>query len=457
MKLVNKIKISLLISMFVAVLLNIRAFAATGVVTEITVNVREKASKDSKRIMYVTQDDKVEVLEKDGDWYKIKAKGKTGYILGTYVKVDDSELENSTSSDNNETTVDEKSEEQNNNTENNEKTTEVETKKYLKSKSELKIIPSISSSVIYTTSNDMLIDIIEETGKWTYISADNIFGWVRTDNIFSKEEQKSKESSSTTENETTDTKTEESETKSEVKKTAYIKYDTVNLRKTASTSSKVLAKLKLNDEVTIIEDVDSVWYKVEVDGKTGYISKELLADSKQDKKETETKTETSSSRSGEDVSREEKKDTSSNSEEEKTTNESTSSSTSSSVTGEKVVAYAKEYLGYKYTYGGSTPKSGFDCSGFTSYVYKNFGYSLSRSSSGQANNGTKVSKDDLQIGDILIFKNQSLTKIGHVGIYVGDNKMIHASEPGVGVTITDLDARGYNYNKRFVMARRIIK
>lgn len=456
MKLVNKIKISLLISIFIVVLLNIKAFAVTGVITEITVNVREKASKDSKRIMYVTQDDEVEVLEKYGDWYKIKAKGKTGYILGTYVKVDDSKLEdNSSSNDDNETKTDEKSEEQVTSTENNEKTTDIETKKYLKNKSVLRIIPSISSSIIYTTSNDMLIDIIAETGKWTYISVDNILGWVRTDNIFDKEETKTEESNSTTQ--TTDIKTENSENKTEVKKTAYIKYDTVNLRKSASTGSTVLAKLKLNDEVTIIEEVDSVWDKVEFDGKTGYISKELLADTKQEKKETETKNETASSRSGDDVSREEKSNTTSNSEEEKNTNESTSKATSNSVTGEKVVAYAKEYLGYKYTYGGSTPKTGFDCSGFTSYVYKNFGYSLSRSSSGQSNNGTKVSKDDLQVGDILIFKNQSLSRIGHVGIYIGDNKMIHASEPGVGVTITDLDAKGYNYNKRFVMARRIIK
>lgn len=448
MKLVNKIKISLLISIFVVILLNIKAFAATGVITEITVNVREKASKDSKRIMYVTQDDKVEVLEKDGDWYKIEAKGKTGYILGTYVKVDDSELENSTSSDNNETTTDEKSEEQVTDTENNEKTTDVETKKYLKSKTELKIIPNISSSVIHTTSKEMLIDIIEETGKWTYISVDNILGWVRTDNILSKEEKKAEESNTTTEDTTTETKT-------EVKKTAYVKYDTVNLRKTTSTSSKILAKLKLNDEVTIIEEVDSVWNKVEFDGKTGYISKELLSTEKQ--KEQEKKNETTTSRDGDSTQRtEENKETSKDTDNKEGTNNQATSN-NSSVKGAEVVSYAKQYLGYKYTYGGSTPKTGFDCSGFTSYVYKNFGYSLSRSSSGQANNGTKVSKDDLQVGDILIFKNQSLSRIGHVGIYVGDNKMIHASEPGVGVTITDLDAKGYNYNKRFVMARRIIK
>lgn len=456
MKLVNKIKISLLISIFVVILLNIKAFAATGVITEITVNVREKASKDSKRIMYVTQDDKVEVLEKDGDWYKIEAKGKTGYILGTYVKVDDSKLEDNTSSnDNNETKVDEKSEEQVTDTENNKKTTDVETKKYLKSKSELKIIPNISSSVIHTTSKEMLIDIIEETGKWTYISVDNIFGWVRTDNILSKEEQKTEESNTTTE--TTDTTTEDTttETKTEVKKTAYVKYDTVNLRKTTSTSSKILAKLKLNDEVTIIEEVDSVWNKVEFDGKTGYISKELLSTEKQ--KEQEKKNETTTSRDGDSTQRtEENKETSKDTDNKEGTNNQATSK-NSSVKGAEVVSYAKQYLGYKYTYGGSTPKTGFDCSGFTSYVYKNFGYSLSRSSSGQANNGTKVSKDDLQVGDILIFKNQSLSRIGHVGIYVGDNKMIHASEPGVGVTITDLDAKGYNYNKRFVMARRIIK
>ena len=456
MKLVNKIKISLLISIFVVILLNIKAFAATGVITEITVNVREKASKDSKRIMYVTQDDKVEVLEKDGDWYKIEAKGKTGYILGTYVKVDDSKLEDNTSSnDNNETKVDEKSEEQVTDTENNKKTTDVETKKYLKSKTELKIIPSISSSVIHTTSKEMLIDIIEETGKWTYISVDNIFGWVRTDNILSKEEKKAEEANTTTE--TTDTTTEDTttETKTEVKKTAYVKYDTVNLRKTTSTSSKILAKLKLNDEVTIIEEVDSVWNKVEFDGKTGYISKELLSTEKQ--KEQEKKNETTTSRDGDSTQRtEENKETSKDTDNKEGTNNQATSN-NSSVKGAEVVSYAKQYLGYKYTYGGSTPKTGFDCSGFTSYVYKNFGYSLSRSSSGQANNGTKVSKDDLQVGDILIFKNQSLSRIGHVGIYVGDNKMIHASEPGVGVTITDLDAKGYNYNKRFVMARRIIK
>ena len=114
-------------------------------------------------------------------------------------------------------------------------------------------------------------------------------------------------------------------------------------------------------------------------------------------------------------------------------------------------------MGYKYVYCGTSPSTGFDCSGFTYYVYKHFGYTLSRSSVSQATNGTKVEKKDLQPGDLVIYKNKSLTRIGHVGIYIGDNKMIHASEPGVGVIITDIDSKAHKYPQRYVMGRRIIK
>ena len=58
---------------------------------------------------------------------------------------------------------------------------------------------------------------------------------------------------------------------------------------------------------------------------------------------------------------------------------------------------------------------------------------------------------------LVIYKGTSLKGIGHVGIYIGNNKMIHASEPGVGVIITDIDAKSHNYPKRYVMGRRILK
>lgn len=456
MKLLNKVKISLLISLFIIILFHIKVFAVEGIITEITVNVREKASTDSKKVMYVTQDDKVEVLKKVGDWYKIKAKNKTGYVFGEYIKVEDSKLSVAEETNNeqteNQTIKDEE--------ENKDITTDAPNKLIVKSKTQIRIIPNISSSVIYTASKDTEIKIIAQTNNWTYVSIENILGWIRTDNIIEENSVPSSEKSTDEKSETSATENkEETTTKTKV---AYIKYDTVNLREKASTSSKSLAKLKLNDEVTVLEEVSSVWSKVEVDGKTGYISTDLLADKKQEEKKTEdSKDNNTTSRDGQTTSREE---TTITQKEEKTTTskntETTSSkkeeTTSSKVTGADIVAYAKKYFGYKYVYGGASPSTGFDCSGFTYYVYKHFGYTLSRSSVSQSTNGKEVAKSNLQPGDLVFYKNTSLTRIGHVGIYIGDNKMIHASEPGVGVIITDIDSKSHKYPQRYVTSRRII-
>ena len=482
MKLLNKVKISLLLSIGIMLLYAVKIYAVTGVITEITVNMRKEPSTDSKKIMYVTQDDVVEILEKNGEWYKIKFQGKTGYVFGEYVKVDESKLEQSTTTekietpekeeivDNTETTNPKeetiKVEEQNNNDD-----IDVNTNLIINSKTQIRIIPNISSSIIYTAKKDININIIEQLKDWSYISVDNITGWVRTSKIVEENEvlpdkKETKKEEATTKEQNT---VKEEDTNKETK-ISYIKYDTVNLRKKASTSSTVLAKLKLNDIVTVLEKVNSTWCKVQIDGVTGYISAELLADEKQEeKKVAETENETTS-RDGETTSREEtikkeenttstnKADTTikDNKKENNNTSEPKKEETTSKVTGQDIVAYAKKYLGYDYVLGGTSPSKGFDCSGFTYYVYKNFGYTISRSSKSQAKDGKEISKSNLQPGDLIIFKNQSLTAIGHVGIYVGDNKIIHASEPGVGVVITDMDARGYNYNKRYVTARRII-
>lgn len=475
MKLLNKVKVSLLISLFIIILLSIKSFAVTGVITEITVNLREKPSTDSKRIMYVTQDDVVEVLKKDGEWYKIKINGVTGYVFGEYLKVDDSNQEAKE-----ETTVTTNQQEETTTTETEETQIESEvqeeekqdepqnTNLIIKAKTQIRIVPTISSSIIYTASKDIKVTIIKQLNDWTYVSVGNVLGWVRTDKILEENEvlpDKKEENKNT---ETSNTKSEEETTKQETK-TAYIKYDSVNLREKASTSAKVLAKLKLNEEVTVLEKTNSTWSKVKVDGKTGYISTELLTDEKQEEKKAEEDGDNTTSRNGETTSREEttttkkEESTSSNKietavkKDNTTKKEENKEATSTKITGEDIVAYAKKYLGYDYVYGGASPSKGFDCSGFTYYVYKHFGYTLSRSSTAQASNGIKVAKKDLQPGDLVIYKNTSLTRIGHVGIYIGDNKMIHASEPGVGVIITDIDSKAYNYPARYVTARRIIK
>lgn len=437
MKKIIRIPLVLIILLVLIPIVCIKCNASTtGVITEITVNVREKASLDSDIVMFVTQDDKVEIIEKTGDWYKIKYNNTEGYVYSDFVKVEEDVKTTANNEDTN----------KNLETEDEELTTTIETKLSLSNNTGVKIAPNVISNVIYTTTSDENIDLLEQINGWSYISVNNIRGWVRNEQI--KE---------VTENEdiTVEENKEEEKTTSK-NEIAYVKYDNVNLRKEPSTDSSVIEKLKLNTEVTIIETVDSTWNKVTVDGNTGYISKDLLSSEKQAETKNETSETNTTSRDGETTQREKTQSNSSSSKQEETKNEENTNVTTSSK-GQEIVAYAKKYLGYKYVYGGSSPETGFDCSGFTSYVYKHFGYNISRSSVGQASDGTKVSKSELQPGDLVIYKNTSLTKIGHVGIYIGDNKMIHASEPGVGVIITDIDSKSHNYPKRFVMGRRIIK
>lgn len=111
-----------------------------------------------------------------------------------------------------------------------------------------------------------------------------------------------------------------------------------------------------------------------------------------------------------------------------------------------VVATANSFRGTPYVYGASGPSS-FDCSGFTSYVYRQHGVNLPRTSFSQANAGTYVPRSQLQAGDLIILNGG-----GHVGIYTGNGQFIHASTSR-GV-VTDSISSGY-YSGRYVTARRV--
>ncbi len=119
--------------------------------------------------------------------------------------------------------------------------------------------------------------------------------------------------------------------------------------------------------------------------------------------------------------------------------------------GQQIAWYAYQYLGCPYSWGGRDP-SGFDCSGFVSYVYAHFGITLNRVAQDQAKNGYGVSASELQPGDILCFYSGS-SYIGHVGIYIGFGKFIHAQNSATGVVITDLAG---HYAERGFEARRIV-
>ncbi|SCG83592.1 putative protein ydhO [Proteiniborus sp. DW1] len=119
----------------------------------------------------------------------------------------------------------------------------------------------------------------------------------------------------------------------------------------------------------------------------------------------------------------------------------------------KVVEYAYNSIGKPYVYGDSG-KKGYDCSGLIYSAYLQIGIKLPRSSSQQANLGVKVDKEDLSVGD-LVFFNTSGKGISHVGLYIGDGKMIHSSTGSKKVKIDEINSS--YYGKRYVTARRIIE
>ena len=107
-----------------------------------------------------------------------------------------------------------------------------------------------------------------------------------------------------------------------------------------------------------------------------------------------------------------------------------SSSSSSSGSGSSVVNYATQFVGNPYVWGGTSLTDGADCSGFVQSVYKNFGVDLPRTSYEQQNAGTEVSYEDAQPGDLICYG-------GHVAIYMGDGKIVHASNAKDGIKVSD--------------------
>lgn len=116
-----------------------------------------------------------------------------------------------------------------------------------------------------------------------------------------------------------------------------------------------------------------------------------------------------------------------------------------------IVEYAMQFLGNKYVSGGRSLASGTDCSGFTCYIYAEFGYSLSRTPEGQWNsNGRKITADEIQPGDIVCYSSKG-SKCTHVGLYIGDGQIIHSANSRKGVIISDI-----YYDNTFIGIKNVI-
>ncbi len=184
----------------------------------------------------------------------------------------------------------------------------------------------------------------------------------------------------------------------------------VRMRAAAGTDSEIVRVTTYGESVEIL-GVDGEWYKVSAGGKTGYIRGDYVSFTEPDP----------------------------------------SQAPAAGSIGEQIVAFAEQFLGTPYVWAGSSP-SGFDCSGFVSYVFKNFGYTVNRTAASMYSNGVAVDKSELQIGDAVFFASSS-ESIGHVGIYIGDGEFIHSSSGCGYVTISGLE-ESY-YSRMYVGARRI--
>lgn len=437
----KKAKIGLIILAVIILTISTKVYATNGKANQETVRMRKEASTESSVVTLISLDEEVEVLSEEGEWYKIKYKTYTGYVRKDMLDVDGkTETAQNTNSEN--TTSSEEIKDK----------IEIGYTGTIASKLDLKLVPSITSSNINTIEENSKITIKDIINKWSCVETDNKSGWVLTSKIkvseqkneeVKTEENKEQTVEETKKEENTEKTTSKEETKTEEKKktevTKYVSAETLNMRETANNNAKLINQLKVNTKVTVLE-TEGTWSKIKVNGKTGYVASKYLSDKKVDV----------TSRS-EEISRGKENTQTENT---SSKNESSTQGTSSSASGNNIVAYAKKYMGYKYVSGGSSPSTGFDCSGFTSYVYKQCGISISRSSSAQASNGTAVSKSNLQPGDLVIFNNRANTSIGHVGIYIGGNTFIHAGNSGTGVITTSL-SDSY-YQARYVTGRRII-
>ncbi len=219
---------------------------------------------------------------------------------------------------------------------------------------------------------------------------------------------------------------------------------TLNVRSEWNTSSKILGKLAPGAAVSITGYCSNGWVRISYNGGVAYIFGSYLVD----------KPGTSGGGTGGGTG------TGSGTGTGTGTGSGTGTgggqplpSVSGSGTAADIANYAMGFVGYNYVWGGTSPSTGFDCSGLVYYCYRQYGYNtINRVADDQMNQGTYVAKSDLAVGDLVFFGYGDYAN--HVGIYIGNGNFVHASTPSTGVRINSLDET--YYTKNYIGARRLL-
>ena len=447
------------------------AFATTGTVTVNNLRIRRNPAVGEDNIVELAAEgDNIEVISSEGDWYQVVYNNKNGYASKQYITIS-GEVEESSNNEE-ETPTSSESDEQNSESQEPEKAQEPEetqpentkpsvvikpdiSKVDLKGKAidvkvstSMYLLPTFTSRVNCEVSEGSNVIVLYDMQKWLKVELNGRIGWISSAYLdissVQVEPEESKEEPEETNENTNEDEPQENNTpensdtnSSYEEKQGYINSSIVNVRSDASTDSSVVAGLEEFTEVTIVDEKDD-FYKIKSGNVTGYVAKRLI-------------------NLGDAGSRSLTSRPSSNEEEEvevtQTAAVSTNNASYNSSLGEQIVEEAKQYLGYDYVSAGKNPSTGFDCSGFTSYIYGQFGIGLGGSSGSQANVGTEVDEEDMEPGDLLVYLGSDKSGVGHVGIYEGDGMFIHAANPSRGV-VEDSINNSY-YAQRLVSVRRL--
>mgnify|MGYP001627157264 FL=1 len=290
-----------------------------------------------------------------------------------------------------------------------------------KSTVNIRSTPSTNGKILGVFPKGFKAQVLSSAGGWVKISYDGIVGYVKSDYIKLTNDKTSSASNTS--------RTSVAKTAAKAAQATVLK-DNARLRSDMSTSSKILKTLQSGSKVYVLSREQNGWVKVKtLDGTVGYMACYLLKMPSQRASKTV-------SRGGFERSQEEV--------------------FANLSLAQRILEFAQRFRGIRYSYGGTSPSTGFDCSGFVQFVFKNFGIHLERTAADMARtNGVRISYSEIKPGDLLFFDTDGgKNYINHVGIYLGGGKFIHASSARGRVIETDLNSY---YGRFFMMAKRVIR